>query len=162
MKALESLPTSLTKCQRDTLLRQVCAVQPSDTELDNICSLLSTFCSNAISIFGSESTLHVLAPPVQTCLKCSVAFHTCSTKHYSCNNAYNVKKYTRRCAKCNLLYNYSQYGDKHQQGFHYYSQPWTAGSWSNRHCDCILWQATTWVAVLFSVSFWTNVLLLTH
>ena len=128
MKAMEAIPTSLTKCQRETLLRQVCTdtVQPSDMELDSIYSLLSAFCSNAMSVIGGEPLQqHVLAPPVQTCVECRanlVAYHTCNAKYYTCSNACHVKKYTLRCTKCNLLYNYAQYGDKHEKGFRYYFQ----------------------------------------
>ena len=74
-----------------------------------------------------------------------VAYHTCNAKYYSCNNAYIVKKYTLRCVKCNLLYNYSQYGDKHQTGFRYYSQErWAVEITDTVYFDRILleWQCS--------------------
>ena len=30
------------------------------------------------------------------------------------------RKFTLRCTRCKLLYNYAQYGNKHELGFRYY------------------------------------------
>ena len=125
MKALHSLPKSLTKCQRESFLKQACANGISDSELDNICSLLSTICIPSINDLSTTTLQHVMAPPTGICLECGenlVAYHTCDVKNYNCKEVYYAKKFTLRCAKCCVLYNYSQYGDKHQTGFRYYQQ----------------------------------------
>ena len=113
--------------KRTSLLKQACAGRISDGELDNICSLLSAFCTSSITNLSMTTPQHVMAPPTEICLECgenlaSIAYHTCDVKYYSCKEVYYTKKFTLRCTKCCVLYNYSQYGNKHQRGFRYYQQ----------------------------------------
>ena len=126
MKALHSLPKSLTECQREAVLMQACPSGISNDDLKRVCTILSELCMNGFPMsMTTPQHTHVMAPPTATCIECGdklVAYHSCDVKYYSTKEVYYAKKFTLRCAKCCLLYNYSQYGDKHERGFRYYPQ----------------------------------------
>ena len=59
----------------------------------------------------------VLAPPVAECSNCGkglVSYHSCNVKLYTLNGLQDGVKMTLRCLDCRLLYNYSNYGNKHE------------------------------------------------
>lgn len=128
MKALNSLPKSLTECQREAMLMQACPSGISNNDLKRVCTILSELCMNDLSMsMTTRQHTYVMAPPTATCIECDdklVAYHSCDVKYYSTKEVHYDKKFTLRCAKCCLLYNYSQtkYGDKHGRGFRYYPQ----------------------------------------
>ena len=65
----------------------------------------------------------MLGPPVNRCYDCEnnlVAYHTCTVKYYTCKGATVVDKITLRCTHCDLLYNYSMFGNKEMLGFRHY------------------------------------------
>ena len=123
MKAFHSLPNSLTECQREAMLMQACPSGISNNDLKMVCTILSELCTNDLST--TPQPTYIMAPPTATCIECGdklVAYHSCDVKYYSTKEVHYAKKFTLRCAKCCLLYNYSQYGDKHERGFRYYPQ----------------------------------------
>lgn len=69
--------------------------------------------------------LMVLCPPTSICYECHdclTKYHECDVRVYSTGGLRNARKYTLRCIKCSLLYNYSMYGNKHDRGFQFYTE----------------------------------------
>ena len=51
-----------------------------------------------------------------------VSYHQCQVKYYTTLGARKAGKITLRCVDCQLLYNYSQFGNKRELGFRYYPE----------------------------------------
>ena len=67
----------------------------------------------------------ILCPPTSVCYTCSstlVKHHDCQVRVYSTTGVSKASKVTLRCKKCSLIYNYSQYGNKHNIGFRFYTK----------------------------------------
>ena len=83
-------------------------------------------CPSLLRIFGgfsdeSECTL-VLGPPTCVCYECGsnlVSYHQCQVRYYT---TVGVKKGSLRCIDCQLMYNYSMFGNKRELGFRYYPE----------------------------------------
>ena len=126
---LEYLPHTIPPAQRTNYIR---AHLGSAADTDLVCNIIgSGKCSpltNAI-FDNAASSLKVLAPPVKQCLRCAsnlVHNHNCRVKVYALHLphlAQHAEKVTLRCLKCRITYNYSTWGDKHENGFVYYENP---------------------------------------
>ena len=120
---LRALPSTLTKYQKITILEE--QVQFCQKSIEEILTFLDVM-PDTVNAFSESSDLLVLAPPVGYCLKCRqqlTAYNKCQVKCYLSNGATYGQKCTLRCTHCKLYYNYSQYGNKHGQGFRYYPSP---------------------------------------
>lgn len=94
-------------------------------ECNRMMEVLSSRCHSSDSTPRSASlaTSTLLLPPTGKCIQCNktlVSNHTCKAKLYTFEGAMEKEKMTLRCNECSLIYNYSQYGNKHGVGFRYY------------------------------------------
>ena len=120
---LRALPSTLTKQQRITILRE--QVQLCQTSIEDMLSFLDVM-PEVVKAFSKSCDLVVLAPPVGHCLECRqrlTAYNKCQVKCYLSDGATYGHKCTLRCTHCKLFYNYAQYGNKHERGFRYYPSP---------------------------------------
>ena len=99
-----------------------------EVELSLIIQVLEN-CPRFLSSFESDrqASHHscLICPPTSTCYQCHdplTKYHECNVRVYSTTGLQHAKKCTLRCVKCSLLYNYSMYGNKHDRGFHFYSE----------------------------------------
>ncbi len=96
----------------------------ADPELASMVDILNLRCPSATTTPQGAPKHHLLlAPPTRSCLECGkdlTTYHTCEVKYYSLQGFATVDKLSLRCQDCGLLYNYSQYGNKHTLGFRYY------------------------------------------
>ena len=93
--------------------------------MDTVETIILIYCPSLIHGNTATST-RVLGPPLTCCLNCNqnlVHNHVTDIKIYSFDGVDRGKKVTLRCKDCKLLYNYSQFGNKHDQGFRFYSEP---------------------------------------
>ena len=96
----------------------------ADPELAAMVETLSLRCPSVLT--GLQSTSNdvlLLAPPTRSCLECGknlTTYHTCEVRYYSLQGFATADKLSLHCQDCGLLYNYSQYGNKHTLGFRYY------------------------------------------
>ena len=84
--------------------------------------VLSLYCPKALTTKSSQVN-SLLVPPTSTCFQCGktlVSYHSCTVKLYTFEGVTEKQKVTLRCNECKVIYNYSQYGDKHNLGFRYY------------------------------------------
>ena len=116
IKLMQSIPAALGR-QRKALIAAECNI--STDEIDSLTELLEDhseyFCDSDVSI--------VLVPPVVQCFDCEkglVTNHVTKVKCYSCTGASFGTKITLRCKHCSISYNYSQFGNKRENGFRYY------------------------------------------
>ena len=63
----------------------------------------------------------VLAHPVSHCLQCNdnLVSYVCEVQYYTTLGVESADKVTLRCLRCQLFYNYSQFGNK-KDGFCFY------------------------------------------
>ncbi len=96
----------------------------ADPELTSMVETLRSMCPSALKALQSTSSdLLLLAPPTRVCLECGkdlTTYHDCTVKYYTLQGFATIDKLSLRCQDCELLYNYSQYGNKHSLGFRYY------------------------------------------
>ena len=116
---LNNCPSSLTDLQRRQLFIKEC---PDISQFSEISTFLAKQCPNFL--FDSpEGRFEMLAPPIGKCSDCGntlSTYHSCEVKLFTFNGVKTLPKTTLRCQPCNLLYNYSQFGNKSKEGFRYY------------------------------------------
>ena len=109
------VPSTLTHRQRLQSIVDLSSGLLSINQVNRILSVMDLACPSLHR--DCEPSIRILAPPVQECVECGnglTAYHECSGRVYGVAGVKETKKVTLRCQKCKLLYNYSQYGDKHQ------------------------------------------------
>lgn len=122
-QTMKAIPSVLTRQQRLALINTSVDLDLRPSEIEEVADFIENQCPSLANESGSEHTPSVFAPPVGCCLKCSqelVAYHSCKVRYFTCTGAVEATKVTLRCVPCRLLYNYSQFGDKHNDGFRYY------------------------------------------
>ena len=138
---MSSIPSSLTDRQRIQLLTDLCSGVEDVTELADF---VERHCPALVDNGSSDTKrIVILALPVHSCAINVVADLSQIThvglgvhhdnQHWAifyqlvficrcyCSDGLKFgKKYSLRCKKCKVTYNYSQYGDKSDNGFRYY------------------------------------------
>ncbi len=69
--------------------------------------------------------MHSLGPPVEECYNCSrklVSYLATGVKLFTSIGVKTVEKVTLRCKECNLIYGPIQFGNKHTEGFQFYTE----------------------------------------
>ena len=93
------------------------------------------YCSSLIITDYAETPVMRLGPPVTSCYSCGrnlIRNHVTKIKCYSTIGVKGGQKVTLRCKECQVSYNYSKFGNKHENGFRHYSsaQPYIEASYS--------------------------------
>ena len=119
--SVKVLPSTLTENQKVTILQK----DLPQLSLEVIKVLLSFVTNELSDTVGSftANRVAILAPPVGHCYDCQQplsSYGSCQVKCYTTNGAVKCEKFTLRCTECKLLYNYAQFGNKHDLGFRYY------------------------------------------
>ena len=127
--ALNTVPASLTENQaRKYVLRMANADQTIEGDLEAIYTFLSKSCSSdALGRIASSVQTEglVLGPPALECFGCCkplVLYLTSSVKLYTCSGMKLMEKVILQCKDCHLIYNPTQYGNKHAQGYPFYHE----------------------------------------
>ena len=128
--AMRTVPASLTENQASKyVLRGVEGDQQTAIESDAeaIYDFLLSSCScDALEKIASSTMkmeVSVLGPPALECCGCRkplVSYLTTSVTLYTCSGVRQVEKVTLRCKECSLIFNPTQFGNKHVQGFQFY------------------------------------------
>ena len=125
---LNSLPCALTETQKSSFLLSEYRNRLPDSSLDDQCVItIATFLQEECLDFVAclPRTELILSPPLSECPSCDrrlVSYHQCSVKVYTFSGVTILPKVTLRCKHCKLLFGYSQFGNKEQLGFRYYTQ----------------------------------------
>lgn len=125
LQAMEIIPQSLTQRQRTDLFSAIADISFSTGEIPKLIRLLEECGGEAAKTISNPNLPTVFAPPVNSCIECDknlTSYHSCTVRHFGCSGLKMSTKYTLRCQPCGLLYNYSQYGNKRDDGFQYYSE----------------------------------------
>ncbi len=115
----DSLPLNgLTQKQR---LKLITDVFPNlANNLESILSIIDG-CQQASNL--KHETQIILCPPIDECTSCKqklVMYHQCLIRIYTTRGLRTAKKFTLRCKKCSILFNYAMYGNKEATGFQFY------------------------------------------
>ena len=84
-------------------------------------SFITSELSDAVACFSAREDV-ILSPPVHRSYECQQylsPYYSCQVRCYTRTGAMHDRKFTLRCTR-KLLYNYAQYGNKHELGFRYY------------------------------------------
>ena len=107
-----------------TLIEEECLASTglSQGELRDMTNFITQEMPSLLNIFVAR-TLPSLAPPLHHCYDCEqplVSYNSCQVKCYTTNGVSTGRKFTLRCLRCNLYYNYAQFGNKRLNGFRFY------------------------------------------
>ena len=124
------LPSTLTENQKVTILQKDLP-QLSREDIKDLLSFVINELSDTISSFTANRVI-ILVPPVEHCYDCQQplsSYSLCQVKCYTTNGAVECQKFTLRCTKRKLLYNYAQFGNKTWPWFSVLStSAWICGS----------------------------------
>ena len=118
---LKCLPSALTEQQKISIIQEELPVLSAES-IKKMLSFITSELSDAIACFSARDDV-ILSPPVDRCYECQQLlspYNSCQVRCYTRTGAMHGHKFTLRCTRCKLLYNYAQYGNKHELGFRYY------------------------------------------
>lgn len=118
---IKSLPSVLSQQQKAAIIQEELPQLSMET-VKNMLSFVTSELSDAVGFFTSNEVV-ILAPPVDHCYECQQLLspcNSCQVRCYTRSGAMYGHKFTLRCIQCKLLYNYAQFGNKHELGFRYY------------------------------------------
>ena len=118
---IKSLPSVLTEQQKATIIQEQLPELSPET-IKKILSFITFELSDVIGFFTVNEVV-ILAPPVDCCYECQQMlspYNSCQVRCFTRTGAVHGYKFTLRCVRCKLLYNYDQFGNKHELGFRYY------------------------------------------
>ena len=103
-----------------------------EEDIEIVEEIVVKYCSSLISTDYAETPV-TLGPPVTSCYSCGrnlIRNHVTKIKCYSTIGVKGGQKVTLRCKECQVSYNYSKFGNKHENGFRHYSsaQPYSEAS----------------------------------
>lgn len=119
---LRSLPPVLTQQYKIAIIQEELP-QLSPEVIKDMLNFMTAELSDTISHFVMTNRVVILAPPVDHCYECHQSlshYNSCQVKCYTSKGVMPGRKFTLRCMKCKLFYNYAQFGNKHDLGFRYY------------------------------------------
>ena len=125
--AIEAVPSSLSERQALKYVHKT--VDENEVARSDVETMYSFLVHSCLSItrIGANSKVErvVIAPPCGECYSCKrplVSYLTTDVKLYTCVGLKPIEKVILRCKECNLIYNPTQFGNKHTQGFQFYEK----------------------------------------
>ena len=121
--SLTRLPVSLPQSHLLKVISQETSLPTS--HVATLCGMLREHCSSLLTsaIWPNVNLPNMMTPGVNECIQCGsnlTPYHSCNVTCYTLTGPSKFTKVTLRCQGCNILYNYSQLGNKNATGFRFY------------------------------------------
>ena len=124
MVAMRVTPETLTAAQAQ---KCVCSMVAGSEETDTVTiyQFLSNCCTRAVEQVAScmRMDAEVMGPPTKECCGCGrqlVSYLTSNVRLYTCTGVKKIDKVALQCKQCRLIFNPTQFGNKHEVGLQFY------------------------------------------